>query len=288
MGAVVLVVGARGMLGTDLMELLSRDETVHPVGVDIAELDITDALSVEECLDREGPDIAINCAAFTDVDGCESQEGAARAVNALGPEFLARACAARGIRLVHVSTDYVFDGRKKEPYLPDDMPNPLSAYGRTKLAGERAVAAHCPDHLVVRTAWLYGEHGKNFVRTMLRLARERDRLRVVSDQVGSPTFTRDLAKLLRALALSDAVGVTHATNAGSCSWYEFAREIVRLAGLPAHVQPIPASEYPTAAQRPANSVLDCSRTDRITGMARRHWREALAEFINQIERRATS
>lgn len=284
----ILVTGSHGMLGTDLMELLKSDSAVRAAGADIGEVDITDAVSVEECLELEQPDIVVNCAAYTNVDGSESQEGTARAVNALGPELLARACDARKIRLVHVSTDYVFDGRKTAPYLPDDEPCPLGVYGRSKLAGERAVAVNCSNHLIVRTAWLYGAHGPNFVTTVLRLARERDCLRVVSDQVGSPTFAKDLARLLRALALTDAVGITHATNAGSCSWYEFALEIVGLAGLDTPVQPISTAQYPTPARRPANTVLDCSRTDLLTGIERRHWRDALAEFIDQIERNAAS
>jgi len=284
----ILVTGSHGMLGTDLMELLKSDSAVRAAGADIGEVDITDAVSVEECLELEQPDIVVNCAAYTNVDGSESQEGTARAVNALGPELLARACEARKIRLVHVSTDYVFDGRKTAPYLPDDEPCPLGVYGRSKLAGERAVAVNCSNHLIVRTAWLYGAHGPNFVTTVLRLARERDCLRVVSDQVGSPTFAKDLARLLRALALTDAVGITHATNTGSCAWYEFALEIVGLAGLDTPVQPISTAQYPTPARRPANSVLDCSRTDLLTGIERRHWRDALAEFIDQIERNAAS
>jgi len=196
--------------------------------------------------------------------------------------LLAKACAPRGIRLLHVSTDYVFDGTKAEPYLPDDPPNPSSAYGRTKLAGEQAVAANCPDHLIVRTAWLYGTHGKNFVHTMLRLAKEKPELRVVSDQVGSPTFTRDLAGLLARLAHCNATGITHATNSGRCSWFEFACEIVKLAGLSTPVRPIPSSEYPTSTRRPAFSVLDCSRTERLAGVRIRHWRDALAEFLRRV------
>ncbi|HUU68254.1 MAG TPA: dTDP-4-dehydrorhamnose reductase [Planctomycetota bacterium] len=278
----ILVVGGRGMLGTDLVSLLRSDAAVNAASADIGEIDITDAGSIGRCLDSVRPDAIINCAAFTNVDACETQEQAAHAVNALGPELLAKACAPRGIRLLHVSTDYVFDGTKAEPYLPDDPPNPSSAYGRTKLAGEQAVAANCPDHLIVRTAWLYGTHGKNFVHTMLRLAKEKPELRVVSDQVGSPTFTRDLAGLLARLAHCNATGITHATNSGRCSWFEFACEIVKLAGLSTPVRPIPSSEYPTSTRRPAFSVLDCSRTERLAGVRIRHWRDALAEFLRRV------
>ena len=278
----ILVVGGRGMLGTDLVSLLRSDAAVNAASADIGEIDITDAGSIGRCLDSVRPDAIMNCAAFTNVDACETQEQAAHAVNALGPELLAKACAFRGVRLLHVSTDYVFDGTKAEPYLPDDPPNPSSAYGRTKLAGEQAVAANCPDHLIVRTAWLYGTHGKNFVHTMLRLAKEKPELRVVSDQVGSPTFTRDLAGLLARLAHCNATGITHATNSGRCSWFEFACEIVKLAGLSTPVRPIPSSEYPTSTRRPAFSVLDCSRTERLAGVRIRHWRDALAEFLRRV------
>jgi len=277
----ILVVGGRGMLGTDLVSLLQGDRSVTAASADLGEIDITDAGSIGRCLDSVRPNAIINCAAFTNVDACETQEQTAFAVNALGPELLAKACAPRGIRLLQISTDYVFDGTRTEPYLPGCPPSPSSAYGRTKLAGERAVAANCPNHLIVRTAWLYGKHGKNFVHTILRLANEKPELRVVSDQVGSPTFTRDLAPLLAKLALADATGITHATNSGRCSWFEFACEIVKLAGLTTPVKPIPSSEYPTPAKRPAFSVLDCSRTEHLAGMKIRHWRDALSEFLGK-------
>ena len=277
----ILVVGGNGMLGTDLVELLGRDSSIRTASADIGEIDVTSAASVGRCFDEIKPDAIVNCAAFTNVDACETQEPAAYAVNALGPELLAKACRTRAIRMLHISTDYVFDGDKRSPYLPDDQPAPTSAYGRTKLAGERAVAANCPNHLIVRTAWLYGAHGKNFVHTMLRLATEKPELRVVSDQVGSPTFTGDLAKLLAKLARTYATGVTHATNSGSCSWHEFAREIVRGAGLATPVVPITSAEYPTPAKRPAYSVLDCARTEQLAGVKIRHWREALADFLKK-------
>jgi dTDP-4-dehydrorhamnose reductase len=276
----ILVIGSRGMLGMDLVEVLRGDDAVRSAEADIDDVDITNAESVAACLERERPDVVINCAAYTDVDGCESNEQAAGAANATGPGLLARACERRGARLLHISTDYVFDGSKKSPYLPDDPPRPLSAYGRTKLAGERAVAAACQNHLIVRTAWLYGAHGRNFVATMLRLGREKPALRVVNDQYGSPTWTADLAPALAKLAASTATGITHATNAGSCSWYEFACEIMRLAGIDTPVHAIPTAEFPRPATRPANSRLDCSRTEEITGIRMRHWRDALAAYLS--------
>ncbi len=274
-----LVVGDKGMLGTDLVALLRSDDDLEVESADIDEVDITDAESIERCFDTFCPDAAVNCAAFTNVDACETQEETAHAVNALGPELLAKACEARAIRLVHVSTDYVFNGEKESPYLPADPPDPINAYGRTKLAGEQAVAANCADHLIVRTAWLYGAHGRNFVHTILRLAKEKPELRVIDDQTGSPTWTADLARLLVRLIPAGATGITHATNAGSCTWYEFAREIVGLAGLSMTVKPIPSSDYPTPARRPRRSVLDCSRAELITGITMRNWREALAAFF---------
>jgi len=272
------------MLGTDLVALLRSDGELNVSSADLGEIDITDEASVEQCFDAARPDVAINCAAFTKVDACETHENEAYAVNALGPGILATTCARHGIRLVHISTDYVFDGEKKTPYLPSDAPNPINAYGRTKLAGEEAVAANCRDHLIVRTEWLYGAHGKNFVGAILRLAKEKDELGVVADQFGSPTYTVDLAAVLRELALSRATGITHATSSGSCSWYEFACEIVKLAGPATPVRPISSSDYPTPARRPTNSALDCSRTESITGVKMRDWREALADFLRDESR----
>jgi dTDP-4-dehydrorhamnose reductase len=222
------------------------------VGLTHAELDVTDAAAVTEALSGA---TVINCAAYTNVDGAESDSEAAHAVNADGARNVAEAAA----RVVYVSTDYVFDGSKREPYVESDPTGPLQEYGHSKLAGERATAAANEDHLVVRSAWLFGAGGRNFVETMLALGRERDELLVVDDQVGSPTFTGHLAEALVALADGDERGVLHVAGAGSCSWYGFARAIFERAGLDASVRPCATDDFPRPARRPANSVLASER-----------------------------
>jgi dTDP-4-dehydrorhamnose reductase len=257
----ILITGAHGMLGRDLVDA-ARAAGHEPRGLSRAECDITDELALRRVLDDARPDVVVNCAAWTDVDGAEADEAGALAINATGPGRLAAAATAVGAWTVHVSTDYVFDGGKRTPYLESDPVGPLSAYGRTKLAGERAVAAAAPEaHTIVRTAWLFGVHGRSFPATMLRLAAERDELAVVDDQVGSPTFTGDLAEALVALAADPPTGVIHVAAQGQCSWCEFARAIVAAGGHgdTTRVRAITTAEYPTPAPRPAFSVLRSER-----------------------------
>jgi len=249
-----VVLGARGMLGTDLVGLLDeRGADVRALGR--ADVDVTDPGAVAAAV--AGADVVVNCAAWTAVDAAEAQEPAAFAVNAVGAAHVARAARRAGARTVHVSTDYVFDGASTEPYAEDAPCAPRSAYGRTKLAGEWAVRAEDPRHLVVRTAWLYGAHGPCFPRTIARVAAERGAVAVVTDQVGQPTWTADVARLLVALVDADApAGTYHATSSGRASWFEFAREVVAAAGLdPALVGPTTTAEFPRPAPRPASSVL---------------------------------
>src|SRR5512138_1126497 len=222
----ILVIGANGMLGHDLMEVLQGDVR----GLDLPELDITDLVSVRKALLTLKPRVIVNSAAYTDVDGCESNVETAMAVNGEGVGLLALTAREIGATLVQVSTDYVFDGSKGEPYLEDDPVGPLSMYGESKLAGELN-AAMAPAHLIVRTQWLYGLHGKNFVETMLRLASEKKELAVVDDQIGSPTWTVDLALAIQALVEKDCRGIYHAANSGFCSWNDFARAIFAEAGM---------------------------------------------------------
>lgn len=253
-----LVTGAGGMLGRDLVDLL-RVRAVEVTAAARENLDITASEAVDAAV--SGHDVVVNCAGWTDVDGAESQEAAAFAVNATGAEHLARAAQAHGARLVHISTDYVFDGAAATPY-PEDAPlDPRSAYGRTKAAGERAVRGLCADHLVVRTAWLYGAHGSCFPRTIARVARERGRLDVVTDQVGQPTWTVDLADLVVRLVDSAVpAGTYHGTASGRASWFEFARAVVGAAGLdPDIVRPTTAAAISRPAPRPAFSVLGHER-----------------------------
>jgi dTDP-4-dehydrorhamnose reductase len=252
-----LVTGAGGMLGTDLAAALtSRAEPV--TGMDRASLDVTDATAVTDAIASCRPDVVVNCAAWTAVDDAEASEAQALAVNAGGAANLAAACADLGVRLVQVSTDYVFAGDAGRPYAEDDVPAPRTAYGRTKLAGERAVLGRLPGSAyVIRTAWLYGAHGTNFVRTMIKLEGQRPTVDVVNDQHGQPTWTVDVAWQIIALVHSTAApGIYHATSSGQTSWYGLAREIFGLLGVdPSRIRPIPSSALPRPAPRPAYSVL---------------------------------
>ena len=277
-----LVPGARGMLGQDLVARLGGGHSVS--AVDLAELDITDQEAVGDAV--AGHDVVVNCAAWTDVDGAESNEEAATSVNAHGPRLLARACRSTGARLVQLSTDYVFDGTASTPYGEEETPAPRSAYGRSKAAGEAAVREELPEqHLVVRTAWLYGRHGRCFPRTIAQLARERGTVSVVEDQVGQPTWTVDVADLIVRLIEADArPGTYHATSSGSASWYGFAREVVRAAGLdPDCVHPTSSEAFTRPAPRPAYSVLGHQKLHAVgvspIGDWLTRWREASVEVL---------
>jgi dTDP-4-dehydrorhamnose reductase len=272
----ILVVGANGMLGHDLMEVFGGDAR----GMDLPELDITDPMSVRKALLTLRPRVVINAAAYTDVDGCETNKEIAMEVNGEGVAFLSMIAAEIGATLVQISTDYVFDGTKGSPYVEDDFPHPLSVYGESKMVGEMNTSA-APEHLVVRTQWLYGRHGKNFVETMLRLAGEKDELAVVNDQVGAPTWTMDLSKAIKALLDNGCRGIYHMANSGSCSWFEFAEAIFEEAGVTARVRPISTAELGRPAPRPAYSTLDCSRLVRDTGFTPQPWREALKHYLRQ-------
>jgi dTDP-4-dehydrorhamnose reductase len=273
-----LVTGAAGAVGTDVVAVLSMyGEDV--VACDRKALDVTSAESVQEVLDREEPDIVVNCAAYTAVDAAEDDEETAFLVNADGPDLLARWCVDRGARIVHVSTDYVFAGRASTPYDEDTPVAPRSAYGRSKAAGERAVLSSGADAFVVRTAWIYGGVGGNFVKTMAKLATERETVSVVDDQVGAPTWSLHLARGLVALGASNAPpGIYHCTSAGEASWFVFARAVFAELGLdPARVEPTTTAAFPRPAPRPAYSVLS-DRRWRAAGLPEMaHWRDALHE-----------
>ncbi len=277
-----LVTGAAGMLGRDLVERLTRSSQ-EVSAADRSRLDVTDAEAVGRAV--TGHDVVVNCAAWTDVDGAESREAEAARINADAPRHLAQACVRTGALLVQLSTDYVFGARPEassdgEPWAEDEAPAPLSVYGWTKAAGEDAVRSLLPErHLVVRTAWLYGAHGRCFPRTMARLAAEQDRLSVVSDQVGQPTWTVDVADLLVRLVEAGATGTFHATAGGRASWWEFAQEVVTSAGRSSEiVVPVRSAEFPRPAPRPAFSVLghDALRSVGVEpiGDWRERWREA--------------
>ncbi len=277
----IVIVGARGMLGTDLMQAFGgRGELT---GLDIGELDIADEAQCRARIGGLGPDVVINAAAMTRVDDCESRVEEAFRVNALGAGNLAAAASESGARMVHYSTDYIFDGRKQGAYVEEDTPSPLGVYGRSKLQGEELVRARCPEHLIIRTAWLFGCHGPNFIRTILAAANNDRQLRVVNDQYGSPTYTMDLAGHSVRLVEASVRGIYHVTNSGSCTWYELARFAIDCAGMSTvNVEPVTTAEYPRPAPRPANSVLANARLLREGFPPPRHWTEAVREYVGRI------
>jgi dTDP-4-dehydrorhamnose reductase len=270
----VLVTGAGGQLGLELAEILPG-RGHETVALSRAELDVADAGAVESVLEGCVPDLVVNAAAYTDVDGCEAEAVLAYSINALGPRNLAQTCERLGCELLHISTNYVFDGEGERPYEPFDAPRPISAYGRTKLAGEELVKHLTHRWYIVRSAGVYGR-GRNFVRTMLRLGAERDILKVKDDELISPTYARDLAEGVAEIAETGCYGLYHLANSGFCSWYEFTREIFDLAGVEAEVVPIPGSEYPLPAARPANGVMSTLGSPEL-----RHWREALVDYLER-------
>lgn len=280
-----LIVGAQGQLGHDLMDVVA--EAGHDVvGMDLPAIDITDPASVSAALDSVQPDVVVNAAAYTAVDAAEEHEATALQVNGVGPGVLAQAVLRRpDVRLVHISTDYVFDGTATTPYAEDAPTNPASAYGRTKAVGEEEVLTTLPDRgFVVRTAWLYGANGANFVKTMLSLAAQRDTLAVVDDQLGQPTWSRDLAtQIVKLMAAEPPAGVYHGTSSGETTWFDFTREIFRLAGLdPERVQPTTTDQFPRPAKRPAYSVLGHQRWDEIGLPPIRDWEAGLGEALPLI------
>ena len=274
----IIVTGAKGQLGSDVMQRLS-EIGAEAIGADIDRLDITDEKAVDLFFKESHADGVIHCAAYTNVDLAESQKEICRKINADGTRNIAAACEKYGMKLLYLSTDYVFDGRGIEPFETDSPKAPCNFYGKTKLEGETEAARLCKRLFIVRISWVFGENGKNFVKTMLRLAAERSEISVVCDQTGSPTYTKDLAVLLCEMISGCKYGVYHATNEGICSWAEFADKIMELSKSETKIIPIPSSEYKSAAVRPANSRLSKSSLDR-NGFSRLpHWEDALQRFL---------
>jgi dTDP-4-dehydrorhamnose reductase len=272
-----LITGAGGMVGTDLREALAlRDEPVAALTKN--DLDITDSRCVSAVVADARPDVIVNCAAYTKVDQAESEESAASASNGSAVEFLAQAANEAGALLVQISTDFVFDGAKRTPYEPDDATNPRSAYGRSKLLGETA-ARHAGKHLILRTSWLFGVHGPNFVEAILRQVRLGNTLRVVNDQRGRPTYTPHLASAILHLVAADARGVVHYADAEECTWYDFACAIAP--GV--KIVPVETEEFPRPAARPAYSVLSTESYERLTGVTPASWREGLREYLHSSD-----
>lgn len=283
----ILVTGANGQLGRSLQRLGGVSPHRY-IFTDAAELDITDADAVQAAVRETGAQVIVNCAAYTQVERAEEDEAAADLVNHLSVGHLARAAKAADATLVHISTDYVFDGTGHLPYTEEDPTGPLGAYGRTKLAGERAVAESGCRYLIFRTAWLYSEFGNNFLKTMLRLTAERERLNVVSDQVGTPTYAGDLAlaifSLIEGERLGGSEGVYHFTNEGVCSWYDFAVEIAAAVGhTDCEINACRTPDYPAKAPRPAYSVLDKTKVKRTFGIAIPHWRESMRYCLQRMK-----
>ena len=275
----VLVTGASGQLGLDLLDEFAAADTV---GLTHADLDVADEAAVVAAVRDHEPDVVIHAGAWTDVDGCELDPDRAHAVNALGSWWVARACRLARATMVMVSTDYVFDGHGTRPYTEFDPTAPVSAYGRSKDAGEQLVRATLCEHAIVRTAWVCGARGKNFVRTMLRVGREQGSARVVDDQVGSPTFTRDLAAAIREIAVSGRFGTFHRTNDGTCSWYELAAATFELAGLDVALSPMKSTELDRPAPRPSYSVLS-DRHSVLSGLREMPtWRDGLARLLDEL------
>ena len=292
----ILITGANGQLGTELQRVL-RDmraeigplpaeyQDAEVVALDSEGLDITDESAVASEL-AKGYDIVINAAAYTNVDGCESNFEAADAVNHMGPANLARSCEEHGAKLVQVSTDYVFPGNEEGERVETDPVGPISAYGRTKLAGEEAVKELCSRFFIVRTAWLYGYGGKNFAKTMIRLAKKLGKISVVADQFGNPTNANDLAYEILKLALTQEYGVYHCTNNGTCSWFDFACAVVDLAGIPCEKEPLTSAQYkerfPQSADRPHFSSLKNAHLEATIGDEMRPWEEAVKTYVEKL------
>ena len=291
---ILAIIGSNGMLATMVQQQAGAEWDLHPF--DLPDFDVANVELVEKVLGALQPQVIINCAAFTNVDRCESEESLAMRVNGIGPGNLARVAKLIGAILVHISTDYVFDGTKTTPYCEEDAVAPCSVYGRTKLAGERAILdCGLETFFIVRTSWLYGPGGDNFVETIMSLAGEREELRIVADQVGTPTYSGDLARAIFSLlqlsscrvpdSLREGYGIYHFSGEGQCSWYEFATEIVALArqrGETLKVQaihPISTAEYPLPASRPAHSVFSKAKIKRMTGLDIPHWKASLITYL---------
>jgi dTDP-4-dehydrorhamnose reductase len=276
----VLITGCRGMLGTDLMTVFRSAHDV--VGLDLPDIDIT---KPEQCIAKVKdlqPDVIINAAAFTRVDDCETHEREASQVNGDGTGNLAQAAASNGSLLVHYSTDYIFDGLKSEAYLEEDVPNPQSVYGKSKLLGETLIRQNCPNHIILRTSWLFGPNGPNFIRTIVGVAKSGTPLRVVHDQKGSPTYSRDLAKQTMQMIDAGCRSTYHVTNSGSCTWFELASKVIEWAGIEGvSITPVSTSEFPRSAPRPANSVLANARLIQNGLPSMRSWQTAAREYVEQ-------
>lgn len=278
----IVVTGAKGQLGQDVLKQLAEgDFEVYPL--DRAALELTDEQAVAAYMEKVQPDVILHCAAYTNVDGAETDRETAYQVNGLATKYLAQAANKMGAKILYVSTDYVFNGTGNKPYEVDEPTAPLGVYGETKLAGETFVQEYAEKFFIVRTAWVFGVYGNNFVKTMIRLGKERGEVGVVHDQVGSPTYTVDLARFMLELMQSEKYGIYHATNEGVCSWYEFAVEIFKQAGMDVKVKPLTTEEFPRPAARPKYSVLSKRKIAEQGFTPLRGWKEALAAYLEEAK-----
>lgn len=285
----VLVTGSRGQLGSEIQELSTLYE-YNFFFTFRADLDISNLKSLEAFVNENGIDIIINCAAYTAVDRAESDEQNADTINHLAVKNLAKIAKEKEIKLIHISTDYVFDGNNFKPYAEDDITNPQGVYGKTKLEGEKAMLEINPKNsIIMRTSWVYSSYGANFVKTMLRLAKEKSELSVVFDQVGSPTYARDLARValdILSKIENDGVEIYHYSNEGVCSWYDFAKEIMRMAKLTCMINPIETTEYPTPAKRPHYSLLNKAKIKKDFGIVVPYWKDSLDTCLQKLGERS--
>jgi dTDP-4-dehydrorhamnose reductase len=285
----VLVTGSHGMLGTDLINLLrgkasssASGENLKVIDAPHEELDITHEGEVLRFILRYMPDVIINCAAFTDVDRCETEREMAYRINAIGPKNIAIAAKRCGAKIVQISTDFVFDGNSNMPYVEEDMPNPLSEYGKSKLEGERNIQNNSNMYLILRTSWLFGRKGTNYVEKMIELAKKNKELFIVNNEISSPTYTVDLAEALWILIEQKYEGTFHITNEGNCSRYEWARKIFEIMGYNIkNIHPVDSSQYKRPAKVPLNSTLNCQKLTTVTGFRMRHWTKALSTYLNK-------
>ncbi len=277
----VLVTGVKGQLGYDVINELEKRGHVA-IGTDVEEMDITDAGKVETVLKNEKPDAVVHCAAYTAVDAAEDNEDLCRKINAEGTENIAKACQELNCKMLYLSTDYVFDGEGERPWEPDDERDPLNVYGVTKYEGELAVEKYVEKFFIVRIAWVFGKNGKNFIKTMLNLGKTHDEVKVVDDQIGSPTYTFDLARLLVDMIETDKYGRYHATNEGLCSWYEFAKEIFKQAGMNVKVSPVTSEEFAAKAKRPHNSRMSKEKLSENGFERLPKWQDALERYLEEI------
>lgn len=278
----IIVTGYRGQLGYDIVKTLNENGLNNVIGIDSNYLDITQELLVKKYIENERPEVIIHCAAYTAVDRAEDDELNCFNVNVNGTKYLVESAKKHHAKFIYISTDYIFSGDSLEPYEINDKPNPKSVYGESKYLGELETSKY-DKHFIVRISWVFGKNGNNFVKTMLRLGKEKESLSVISDQIGSPTYTKDLSNLILEIMKTEKYGIYHATNEGQCSWYDFAKEIFELSNIHIELKPIATSEYPTKAKRPINSLLSKESLVKNGFNLLPSWQDALKRYLKEIE-----